>query len=120
MLTTRQKSATALCALGAVIMILLLGVFGPKPIPAVANSPVESRFDGQSAIDYTRVLSVDYPDRFTGSLGARRAAQYIRSEFEKLGYQVEVLPLSCGCAARACKAKTSSPASLETRRSRFR
>jgi len=74
MLTTRQRKVTALCALGAVILTLLLAVFGSKPIPAVASPPVIARFDGRSAIDYTRVLSVDYPDRVTGSPGARRAA----------------------------------------------
>jgi hypothetical protein len=94
MLSARQRIATALCALGAVILALLLAVFGPRPIPAVGSSPVEARFDGQSAIAYTRALSVDYPDRVTGSAGARRAAQYIRSQFEEFGYKVETMPFA--------------------------
>jgi hypothetical protein len=38
------------------------------------------------------VLSLQYPDRVTGSPNARRAGQYIRRELERLGYPAEVLP----------------------------
>ncbi len=72
---------------------LLLGGFG-RPIPVVPISPAAVQFDGQSAIDYARVLSLQYPDRVTGSSGARRAGQYIRSELEKRGYAADLLPFT--------------------------
>lgn len=78
--------------LAAALAIVLLVHFGRQPIPATPATspslPPRLVFDGPTAIEYTRVLAEDYPDRVTGSSGARRAADYLRSEFTKLGYHV--------------------------------
>ncbi len=85
----RQKVAVFLSVFGAAVSIFVLALTASKPLPVVPMTPRAARFDGPSAIEYTRVVAEGYPDRVTGSAGARRAAQYVRSEFEKLGYRVE-------------------------------
>lgn len=74
----------------AALAILLLVHFGRQSITATPETslPPKLAFDGPAAIEYTRVLAENYPDRVTGSPGARRAADYIRSEFAKFGYHV--------------------------------
>lgn len=89
MLTTRQNVAVLLSAAGAASLILLLGRTARKPVPILPLTPVAAQFNAASSIEYTRVLSEEYPDRVTGSAGARRAAQYLRSEFAWLGYRAE-------------------------------
>lgn len=94
MLTRRQRLAILLSTLAAALLILLLADAASNPIPALPIGPVVAQFDGQSAVEYTETLAKDYPDRVTGRWGARRAAQYLRAQFEKLGYRVESLPFA--------------------------
>jgi hypothetical protein len=89
MLALRQKVVIALSAVGAALGILLLALLASKPVPQVSMSPLATQFDGTSAIEYTRALAEGFPDRVTGSVGARRAGEYLRAEFRKLGYQVD-------------------------------
>ena len=88
MLTLRQRIATLAALPGAALAIFLLALFGRKPVPTEPVAPLEARFDAQAAVEYTRVLAEDYPDRVTGSPGATRAAAYLRAEFIRLGYHV--------------------------------
>jgi len=89
MLVLRQKVAIGLSVAGVVLLILLLAMRAPKPVPRVPMVPMVAEFDGASAIAYTRILAEEFPDRVTGSVSSRRAAQYLRAEFRKLGYHVE-------------------------------
>jgi peptidase M28-like protein len=86
-LTLRQRIATLVAMLVAALAIALVVHFGQQSIlPSRVGFKIP--FDGQAAVDYTRILAEDYPDRVTGSPGARRAADYLRSEFTRLGYHV--------------------------------
>lgn len=89
MLLPPQRVAVGLSAAGAVLLILALAWRAPESVPRPPMEALASQFDGASAIAYTRVLAEGFPDRVTGSVGARRAAEYLRSEFRKLGYYVE-------------------------------
>lgn len=89
MLLPRQRVALALSISTAALLILSLAKQAPKPVPRAFEGTIVPRFDPGSAIGYTRVLAEEFPDRVTGSVGARRAAQYLRAEFRKLGYQVD-------------------------------
>jgi len=74
----------------AALAILLLVHFGQQSILPSTDWPQFPKilFDGRAAVEYTRVLAENYPDRVTGSPGAQRAADYLRSEFTRLGYHV--------------------------------
>ena len=88
MLTTPQRIAVGLSLLGTVAVILLVVLFARRPVPTLPVTPIASKFDPAAAIENTRVLAEEYPDRITGSEGARRAAEYLRTEFRNRGYQV--------------------------------
>jgi alkaline phosphatase isozyme conversion protein len=89
MLTSGQKRVVGLCAAGAGLLILLLSILAPRPVPRQPVTPLAPEFDGASALQYTRVLSEVFPDRVTGTPGSRRAGEYLRAEFRKLGYRVD-------------------------------
>src|SRR5579864_7939990 len=74
----------------AALAILLLVHFGQQSILPSTDWPQFPKilFDGRAAVEYTRVLAEDYPDRVTGGPGAQHAADYLRSEFTRLGYHV--------------------------------
>ena len=88
MFTLRQKltvlvvCVVTMAAMGLVVALRL------RPVRPLPLRPVKPAFDPAAAIEYTRTLAEDYPDRVTGSPGARRAAEYLSSEFQKLGYRV--------------------------------
>lgn len=94
MLFRRQIVPVLLSLAGAALLILLLAGTAWRPLPTIPPKPVPAQFDGASAVEFTRVLAEEYPDRVTGSAGARRAADYLRHEFQDLGYQVEALPFT--------------------------
>lgn len=89
MLTSGQKRAVTLCTAGAGVLMLLLCLLAPRPVPRPPETAISPQFDGASAIGYTRVLSEAFPDRVTGSPGSRRAAEFLRAEFRRLGYRVD-------------------------------
>jgi hypothetical protein len=89
MLTPGQKRAVGLSAAGVGLLILLLFHLAARPVPRPEETPISPQFDATSAINYAQVLSEVFPDRVTGSPGSRRAAEYLRAEFRKLGYRVD-------------------------------
>ncbi len=94
MLFRRQIVPVLLSLAAAALLILLLAGTASRPLPTIRLEPLPAQFDGASAVGLTRVLAEEYPDRVTGSAGARRAADYLRREFQDLGYQVEALPFA--------------------------
>ena len=88
MLTTPQRIAVGFSLLGTAALILLIVLFARRPMPTLPVTPIAPKFDPAAAIENTRVLAEDYPDRITGSEGARRAAEHLRAEFRQRGYQV--------------------------------
>ena len=89
MLSPFQRLTIGLCAAVAGLAIWAAAWWGERPIPPISLTPSPVRFQGTNALEYTRVLAQEFPGRVTGTPGARRAAEYLRSEFRKLGYQVE-------------------------------
>lgn len=89
MLTLQQRIAISITTFGTLILVVIIALIARRPLPQPPVAPVPARFDGAQAIEYTRVLAEDYPDRVTGGPGAERAATYIHAEFARLGYQVE-------------------------------
>ncbi len=89
MLTYTQRRIVAWCSVAAGLLIGLCAWWGPRPLPPVSVSPVPVRFEGARAFEYTRVVAEEFPDRVTGTAAARRAANYLGAQFQKLGYQVD-------------------------------
>ncbi len=89
MLTPRQRLATVAAAVGALILMAAIARLAPRPVPRVSINRITPQFDAASALEYTRVVATEFPDRVTGRPNARRAAEYIRAEFRKLGYRAE-------------------------------
>jgi len=89
MLLRSQKVVCAVVAGLAGLAMLVLAAGTPRPVPAVRVAAMASQFDGATAVEYTRAVAEGFPDRVTGSDASRRAGEYLRAEFEKLGYRVE-------------------------------
>ena len=47
------------------------------------------------AQQHLHALCIDIPERPVGSVGNRRAAEYIRLEFQRAGWQLESQPFDC-------------------------
>lgn len=63
------------------LLLVVASVF-----PAVSDSG----FSAERAAEHVRVLAVEIGPRKTGTDGARRAVEYIQSEFETIGLQVDL------------------------------
>jgi Peptidase family M28 len=88
MLRPNQRALVLGCCLAMLLLmglVIALGLHQSRPLPLDRVAP---RFDPAAAIGYTRILAQDYPDRVTGSPGAARAAEYLKAEFQKMGYHV--------------------------------
>jgi aminopeptidase YwaD len=71
----------------ALTLALLTGSFGV--IPAQADRILE-KFSNDRAMDHVRKLARDIGVRVRTTRGERRAARYIASEFESMGYRVSI------------------------------
>jgi hypothetical protein len=100
MLYFDQKVALVVSSTVAALLILLLAALAPRPALNISINRITPQFDAASAIDYTRVIAQAFPDRVTGTAGARRAAEYISAEFRKLGYDAENPEFSMWLAGR--------------------
>jgi len=119
MLTSGQMRAVYLCTAGVGVLILLLCLLAPRPVHRTPETAVSPQFDEASAIEYTRVLSEAFPDRITGSPASRRAAEFLRAEFRRLGYRVDSPTFSMWLAGErvqgenlAAQAQGDSPQSI--------
>src|SRR5208337_3695478 len=88
MVSYRERRTTALCAVAAGLLAVVCARWGLRPLPPLAVSPVHVHFEGSQALEYTRVMAEEFPDRVTGTLASHRAANYLCTGFHKLGYQV--------------------------------
>jgi hypothetical protein len=82
---TRLVRTVALLILGPVV-VLALTVVRPGPLPAPTLPPA---FDGAVAVDLTRELARDHPNRVPGTPGAAAAARWFRDEIALYGIPVE-------------------------------
>jgi peptidase M28-like protein len=95
MLTRAQRVAGLTVAVWAGALLILAWAFeAPRPMPTLTLARVDARFDGGSALEFTRVLAEQFPDRVTGTEAARLSACYLREAFNKFGYQVETQPFT--------------------------
>jgi Peptidase family M28 len=67
------------------LLVTAFTVARPGPLPAPPLPPV---FDGATAYQLARDLSVSHPDRAPGSPGARRATEWMRNQLEPYGFSV--------------------------------
>ena len=61
---------------------------------------ISPQFNAAAAMENTRVLAEQYPDRVTGTPAAGRAADYLSSKFGELGYRVSTDLFSMWLAGR--------------------
>lgn len=87
MLTRPQRQMVLAATLLLIPLMGLVVALGVRTVQPPAMNRVTPAFDPASAMEYARTLAIDYPDRVTGSAQATRAAEFLRSEFEKLGYR---------------------------------
>jgi hypothetical protein len=88
MLRPNQRALVLGCGLVMLLLmglVIALGLHQSRTLPLDRITP---RFDPAVAIGYTRTLAETYPDRVTGTPAAGRAAEYLKSEFQKMGYHV--------------------------------
>jgi len=88
MLSFHQRLAAGLCTVVAGALIWAGAAWGPRPLPQLSLPPAPVHFEGANAVEYTRVVAEEFPDRVTGTPPSRRAAEYLRAEFRKQGYEV--------------------------------
>ncbi len=88
MLRPNQRALVLGCTL---LMLVLMGVMVALGLHPSRNLPlpqITARFDPNTALEYARTLAQDYPDRVTGTPAAARAAEYLKAQFQKMGYRV--------------------------------
>lgn len=88
MLTRRQQLATLAVLAPALILTLILLFTQLTVVPYYSPSSFPSEFDAQRAIENTRVLTLNFQSRVTGTSGSHQVQGYLRSQFSALGYQV--------------------------------
>lgn len=84
----RTNHFTFMLCLSATLILLVMLCFGSaglKEYPALQVYQGEASFSGTSAFAYLETLVTEYPDRQIGRPNALGSAQWMVSEFEKLG-----------------------------------
>ena len=76
---------SCLLVIPLIVLVLVRGLREPLTLPMTT---IEPDFDAASAIEYTRILAENHPDRVTGTPAAAQAADDLSAEFQKLGYKV--------------------------------
>jgi Peptidase family M28 len=88
MLTRKQQFVTLAVFALALALTLILTLTKPQPVPRYDTSSFPSQFDAQRAIENTRLLTLNFESRVTGTSGSRDVQEYLRSQFSAMGYQV--------------------------------
>ena len=70
------------------IAMTVLIIHGLRPYTLPDMERINPQFDAAAAMENTRVLAEQYPDRVTGTPAAGRAADYLISRLRQLGYRV--------------------------------
>jgi len=94
MLSSSQRRTTALCAAAVGLLIWVCAQWGPRPLPPLSLPRALVRFEGAAALEFTRVVAEEFPDRVTGTPAAHRAASYLRTQLRNSGYAVTLEPFS--------------------------
>src|ERR671922_2680569 len=68
------------------LLIAAFSVGRPQELPPSSLPPA---FDQQTAVENTRELALQFPDRSPGSPGARGAADWVAARFRSYGFRVE-------------------------------
>ena len=76
---------------GLPLLLLAFSVARPQPLPAPAIPPT---FDGRAAASLATALSLSYPDRFPGSVGALQAAAWYREQLAPYGLSTHTEPFT--------------------------
>jgi hypothetical protein len=88
MLRPNQRALVLGCCLLMLALMGLMIALGLHQSRVLPLDRVAPRFDPAAALEYSRVLAEDYPDRATGTPAAGRAAEYLKGQFQKMGYRV--------------------------------
>jgi hypothetical protein len=88
MLQPKQRALVFGCCLLMLALMGLVVALGLHQSRVLPQNRITPRFDPAAAMEYTRVLAESYPDRVTGTAAAGRAAEYLKGEFQKMGYRV--------------------------------
>jgi Peptidase family M28 len=76
---------------GLPLLVAAFSVARPAPLPPPLLPPV---FDARAAASLANELSVNYPDRFPGTLGARQAGSWLRQQLAPYGLETRVEPFT--------------------------
>src|SRR5438128_2774689 len=76
---------------GLPLLVLAFSVARPQPLPAPQLPPT---FDAAAAASLANDLSVSYPDRFPGSVGAVQAASWLHDQLAPYGLETRVEPFT--------------------------
>ena len=90
MLTPEQRWSVVVACLLTILVMAVIAFRGLREPAALQIDRVQPSFDAAAALAYTRTLAVGFPDRVTGTAEASKAAAYLSSEFQRMGYTVSV------------------------------
>lgn len=90
MLTSAQRWYVLAACTVTVVTMIVVAIHGLREPLSFELDRVNPSFNAAAALEYTRTLAVEYPDRVTGSPAASRAAKYIGGELQRMGYTVSV------------------------------
>src|SRR5919109_2617892 len=76
---------------GLPLLLLAFSVARPQPLPAPVIPPT---FDGSAAASLATDMSLSYPDRFPGSVGAVQAASWYRDQLAPYGLTTRAEPFA--------------------------
>src|SRR5205085_584583 len=76
---------------GLPLLVLAFSVTPPKVLPASLLPPT---FDAPAAASLANDLSVSYPDRFPGSVGALQAASWLHDQLAPYGLETRAEPFT--------------------------
>jgi hypothetical protein len=76
---------------GLPLLLLAFSVARPQPLPAPVTPPT---FDGGAAASLATDMSLSYPDRFPGSVGALQAASWYRDQLVPYGLTTRAEPFT--------------------------
>jgi aminopeptidase YwaD len=92
-----RKSKVLILVLALILMVTSIVFAAPNENAAGAfDRRITARVDGERALEHIRVLSEDIGPRVAGTEEEWMAANYIKDQFEKLGYPTEIqeVPIS--------------------------
>ena len=88
MLNPQNRLTVVACAVLVFIAMVVLVAHGLRRYTLPDMAHISPQFNAASAMENTRVLAEQYPDRVTGTPTAGQAAGYISSRFRQFGYRV--------------------------------